>query len=482
MFTLTYLRRELRRRLRQTTVVSSGLAVAIGLVITVTALSAGVQDAQERVLQSLYGVGTDVSVTQQPKAGETSLAAFAPIAEAIQSGGLTTGKTISADGLIGYGSQNAMGGTGLGRLEGSSIADIAKLPGVSAAAGGLTATNLRLSARLPTGELPGDGWVDVGGMLVHPEAFQVNGVDLATAGRFGPLASGAVTAGRAFTTADSTASVAIVDSGYAADNRLATGSSMTVAGTTFTVIGIVTQPPGSAPADVYIPLPRAQSLAQMPDQVNTIYVAAGRAADVAAVRDRISRLLPAATVTTSTSLADEVSGSLATTARLAEDVGRWLAIAVLLAAFALACLLTLSAVSRRSAELGLLRALGWHSRRVVGQVTSEALAQGAVGAVLGIALGVGVALLISALAPPLSASVALPGTSSVALPGSIGGPLQSAIASSRKVSTLELSAQITPNMIVLAVLLALAGGLVAGALGSWRAARLRPAIALRRVE
>ena len=60
--------------------------------------------------------------------------------------------------------------------------------------------------------------------------------------------------------------------------------------------------------------------------------------------------------------------------------------------------------------------------------------------------------------------------------------MQSAIASSRKVSALELSAQITPNMIVLAVLLALAGGLAAGALGSWRAARLRPAIALRLVE
>jgi putative ABC transport system permease protein len=37
-------------------------------------------------------------------------------------------------------------------------------------------------------------------------------------------------------------------------------------------------------------------------------------------------------------------------------------------------------------------------------------------------------------------------------------------------------------MILLAVLPALAGGLLAGAVGGWRAARLHPAIALRRVE
>jgi putative ABC transport system permease protein len=37
-------------------------------------------------------------------------------------------------------------------------------------------------------------------------------------------------------------------------------------------------------------------------------------------------------------------------------------------------------------------------------------------------------------------------------------------------------------VILLAVALALAGALIAGCLGSWRAARLRPAAALGRVE
>jgi len=46
----------------------------------------------------------------------------------------------------------------------------------------------------------------------------------------------------------------------------------------------------------------------------------------------------------------------------------------------------------------------------------------------------------------------------------------------------HLSAPVTVGAIVLAVLLAIAGGLIAGGFGGWRAARLRPAAALSRVE
>lgn len=46
----------------------------------------------------------------------------------------------------------------------------------------------------------------------------------------------------------------------------------------------------------------------------------------------------------------------------------------------------------------------------------------------------------------------------------------------------HLAAPVTVTVIVLAVVLALAGGLVAGSFGSWRAARLRPAAALSSVE
>jgi predicted ABC-type transport system involved in lysophospholipase L1 biosynthesis ATPase subunit len=73
---LTYLRRELRRRLRQAIFISLGLALGVGLVITVTAASGGVQNAQATVLHSLYGVGTDVTVTKAAAQGSGEPAGF----------------------------------------------------------------------------------------------------------------------------------------------------------------------------------------------------------------------------------------------------------------------------------------------------------------------------------------------------------------------------------------------------------------------
>jgi putative ABC transport system permease protein len=475
MFLLTYLRRELRRRLRQTVFVSAGLALGIGLAITATAVSAGVKDAQDSVLTNLYGVGTDITVTTAAD-GPGDLDATNPFLEKLQSGTLEPGESITGDFLVGYGTEESMSGNGLGRLGPTAITQIGQLPGVAAAAGGLTATDLRVTATIP------DGGGRLGNWDLKTSAFQVGGTD-ATEPQLGPLASGKVIAGRGFTISDADAAVAVVDAGYATEQKLTVGSKVTVADQRFDVIGVVRQPPGATPAAVYLPLGRVQRLTRMADDVNTIYVAANSASDVAAVRDQISRLLPSANVTSSDTLAGEVSGSLSTAARLADDVGRWLAIMVLAAAFALACLLTLAAVSRRAAELGLLKALGWQSRRVIGQVTGETLVQGLAGAILGLALGLGATALIAWVSPPLSATVDSPNPDdrlTGACPG--GCSFRESIASSRNVGALDLSPQITPRMIVLAVLLAVAGGLFAGALGSWRAARLRPAIALRRVE
>jgi hypothetical protein len=68
MFFLTHLRREPRHRMRQAVVISAGLALGIGLVITVTALSSGVRTARGEVLGALFGVGTDITVTTPVRA------------------------------------------------------------------------------------------------------------------------------------------------------------------------------------------------------------------------------------------------------------------------------------------------------------------------------------------------------------------------------------------------------------------------------
>jgi ABC-type antimicrobial peptide transport system permease subunit len=120
--------------------------------------------------------------------------------------------------------------------------------------------------------------------------------------------------------------------------------------------------------------------------VNTIYVAADNSSAIGTVSGEITKALPADTVTTSADLASEVTGSLSNASSLANNLGKWLAIAVLVAAFLLASLLTMAAVSRRVREFGTLKALGWKSRRIIGQVMGEAVTMGIIGGAVGVGL------------------------------------------------------------------------------------------------
>jgi ABC-type antimicrobial peptide transport system permease subunit len=239
----------------------------------------------------------------------------------------------------------------------------------------------------------------------------------------------------------------------------------------------------------------------MKNQVNTIYVAASSSTMITTVSKEIARVAPKATVTTSSDLANEVTGSLASASSLARNLGKWLAIAVLAAAFLLASLLTMSAVSRRVREFGTLKALGWRSRRIVGQVLGESITIGIIGGIGGIVLGFAGAALVSHIAPPLTATTGL--ATGTATPGGArafagggppgggggfggggggGGGFRRLAADASNAVTVHLNAEVTLAAVALAVVLAIAGGLIAGGFGGWRAARLRPADALARVE
>jgi putative ABC transport system permease protein len=366
-------------------------------------------------------------------------------------------------------------------LSTATIAQIARLSHVSAAAGGLVLTDNRIV--LPTGS---------DSRLVPPTSVSVNGTDL-THPKLGPLSNAALAQGRTFTAADKDAYVAVVDGNYAASHKLKAGGTVTLANKKFTIIGIVTQPQASSPPSVYIPLARAQALASNPatgksmkNEVNTVYVTAASATAIGAVQKEIAHLLPQATITSSSDLASEITGSAASAAKLAGALGRWLAVLVLIAAFAVASLLTMAAVARRVPEFGTLKALGWRSSRIVGQVLGESVGTGIVGGLAGVGLGFAGVAIIDKVAPKLSATIPSASGSigpSTHVVGGGGGPGGSLVAPAASHTTIAvpMSASVTVGAIALAVLLAVAGGLIAGSFGGWRAARLRPAAALARV-
>ncbi|MGH3251080.1 MAG: ABC transporter permease, partial [Trebonia sp.] len=422
MFFVTYLRRELRRRMRQAVFISLGLALGIGLVITVTAASAGVKNAQSTVLHSLYGVGTDITVTKTPSTAaaggggfgfsfrqSTGTSARPKAGSKIDDNTLTSDPTLASIGA-------------------SDVTTISKLSSVAAAAGGLTLTDRTVSGTVPafntgggtgtgggrgagggTGGGAGGGFTGGGTSSFNTNSFVVNGVDIGN-GELGPLSTGKISSGRTFTAADTAKDVALVNSSYAATNKLKVGGTIAVgnskaAATNFTIVGIVTEPAGDTPADVYLPLGVAQSLANLKNDVNTIYVTATSGDQISTVASNISKAVPGTTVTDQNTLASQVTGSISSAASLANNLGKWLAIAVLIAAFLLATLLTMSAVTRRVREFGTLKALGWKSRRVVGQVLGESIAIGIVGGAIGVGLGFAGAALVGQFAPSLSASL-----------------------------------------------------------------------------
>lgn len=513
----TYLWRELRRRARQAIFIAVGLALGIGLVITVTAASSGVKNAQASVLHSLYGVGTDITVSKTPTAGAAGSGGF----------GFRFRQNVGTKGRPAAGSKindnTLTSDFTLGSIASSEVTTVSKLHSVAAAAGALTLTDRTVSGTVPAfntsggaggfrgsgGGAGGAGSAGSGGSFTgggtstfNTNSFTVNGVDIAD-GALGPLSTGTIGSGRTFTSSDAAKDVALVDASYATTNKLKVGDTIAIGNskgtaTNFTIVGLVSEPAGDTPADVYIPLGVAQTLANLKNDVNTIYVSATSNNDITTLASAISKAVPGSTVTDQNTLASEVTGSLSNAASLANSLGKWLAIAVLIAAFLLATLLTMSAVTRRVREFGTLKALGWKSRRVVGQVLGESIAIGIVGGVVGVALGFVGAALVDHFSGALTAS--LGATTGSATPGgarrfggfggagggATGGtnPFRGGFANAAHTAStvaVHLSAPVTITAIAAAVGLAVLGGLIAGGFGGWRAARLRPAAALSKV-
>ena len=215
-------------------------------------------------------------------------------------------------------------------------------------------------------------------------------------------------------------------------------------------------------------------------------------------------------MTNSADLASEVTGSLSNASSLANNLGKWLAIAVLVAAFLLASLLTMAAVSRRVREFGTLKALGWKSRRIIGQVMGEAVTMGIIGGAdrrrpRPGRRGAGDQDVAQAhrrgradhrdghagRRPPVRR---LPRRRQrhrrdrhlrrwrreAVAAGGFANAFRNASTASHTVAV-HLAASVSSNVILLAVVLAVAGGIIAGTFGGWRAARLRPAAALSKV-
>lgn len=309
---------------------------------------------------------------------------------------------------------------------------------------------------------------------ITSRSFSVLGID--SARMPGPLSAAQISAGRFFSSDTNAASgEAVLGEAYAAQHRLAQGSSITFNGRSFTVVGVARSVIGIQAADVYLSLPALQKLAGQDGNANVVFIRLQRGSDIDAAIRRIRAANPGVTVTSNRDLANRVSGSVADAASLAQKGTRALTLIVFLVTVLFVSILSWAGVHTRTRELGTLRAIGWSRLLLVRQVLAESFALSLIGAAFGSVVGVVAARALQAWLPPLTASFANASSDSA----QFGlGNLAPVIGSSA-----SLRIAVTPNtdLVVAAIALAICAGVIAGVIGAMQTARVQPIRAVQRL-
>lgn len=517
----TYIRRGISRRKRQTAIISIGMALAVAAVLVISAASNGIAAAQNAALNTIYGVGTDLTVTSSPTRGGS---AQSGAESGAQSGG-TRLEFGAGAGQTGSSGTTKINSTHVGLTRGEQAIDsdvvstISSTTGVSAATATLSLSQMNFSGSIQQGESSGSttqgqgqgqgqapaegqapgggegGQRGFGGGAFNLAQTSILGVD-ASATDVGPLTDLTVSKGRMLSSGDTDS--AVISASYATDNTVGVGDTVTLGDDTkVKVVGILSEESSQSASDICIPLSVAQKLADQTGKVTTVYVKASSSKDVDTLATSLGTALPTLTVSTQSDLAGTVSGSLSSAASWISGFGKWLTIGILALAFLLASLFTISSITRRTRELGTLKAIGWSNARVLGNVVAETLVQAVIGGVVGLALGAAAVVGINAAGITLSSG----GGFSAQGPGSMPGQQQgattgtgttgqapaggegfraAAAASPSSAQTLRLDPSV--DAVGLAIGASLLGGVVAGGAGAIKTSRLRPAAALRSVE
>jgi ABC-type antimicrobial peptide transport system permease subunit len=208
----------------------------------------------------------------------------------------------------------------------------------------------------------------------------------------------------------------------------------------FRVVGIFETGIAYEDIGVVMGLREAQALTGKPHQVMYYAIKLHRPGQAEAVRAELEAAFPGLDI----SLTSDIAESMSDFQVMQQLMSQVSILALFVGGLGMLNTMLMS-VLERTREIGVLRALGWHRRRVLGMILRESLVLGAIGGVCGILLGIGLGQLTG-------------------LAEGIWGSLQ---------------ASYTPQLFAQAAVVALVAGIVGGLYPAWRATRMRPVEALR---
>ena len=278
---------------------------------------------------------------------------------------------------------------------------------------------------------------------------------------------------------DSSDLVALVGSDLATKNSLTVGSTFTAYEQTITVVGIYETGNTFQDSGIIMPLATVQTLTDQAGSISSVTAKVDSAENVSstvtaletALGDDADIVSEAETAAASVSSLQSIS-SLA----LAGVIGSALAGSVIV------LLAMVMIVRERRREIGVIKAIGGSSIKVVGQFISEALTLTLVGSIIGLSLGV---LVSGPMTTSLVSSQSNTSSSVSSEETGKGGPGNGAMGMMRSgvdqlgTNLTQITSSITPEVFASAIGITLLIAIVGSATPAWFISRIRPAEVLR---
>lgn len=304
-----------------------------------------------------------------------------------------------------------------------------------------------------------------------------------------PILPSNITAGQNLQAGDS--GVVVLSENNSAYFGVGVGGTVNILGQNFQVIGIHGSSGVSDTQTLYMNLSDAQALTNNTGYVTTLYVFANNSADVSSVANEVSSLHPELDVVTAQQRLSQLEtlqstyqtqlqnaqSTYETQVQSAQETMNQTQtqafeemIVAIVATSLIVLFVMLYTVRERTKEIGTLKAIGFSNSTVMGQFMLEGILLSLVAGVAAIAIGL--------VAAPFLSSVLLPSVgSSVNLFGNGGAAFRFGAAPAAGIATSTVS--LSPMLLLIAFGAAVLLGAVGSLYPAWKAARTRPAEAMR---